>query len=206
MENNPFYKKAFNPKILIGNDINVYKTLCQPFWHRNRKCHLKGFFTDTPCGADMTTCPICRKSGEQCVEVTEDVKDCCDMLEIEIDPDFTYEAGAKTYYDSSMFVPKELVPDYKVPDDKGYVDVCENCFTVFSPGCKHAVNGCTEDVDYAKLFMVDDVVYIKGIPDKEAALKGKFVCMCGGGKDGCDDPNNYCKGASYPYIHGRSKK
>lgn len=88
--------------------------------------------------------------------------------------------------------------DSEIENDLGDYHYCETCKIIFDICCTHAVNGCTCDIYYARLFgeiingniimpisdSIDDVVL-----DEE---KYKWICMC---KGTCDI--DQCKKAFY---------
>lgn len=93
--------------------------LCVKSMHYCFCCNLKGFFVETPDGADFNTCPCCGKK---------------DFLNSSVN----YTSLPNKY--------KFLYED-EYEDDMRYVySYCDDCKIIFEVGCMHYAGGCTANV------------------------------------------------------------
>ncbi len=81
-------------------------------------CNCKGYFCQTPNGADYTTCPFCDGS------------------------DYCYLNYNKPNVEKK-FAEVDKKDNYSHPI---YEDFCDSCGILFRAGCRHQANGCTGDI------------------------------------------------------------
>lgn len=120
----------------MRNTKNVYNT------YKCFACDMKGFFIETPCGADYYTCPCCNKY------------DFLHRIMNKLEDDNKYE---KIFFDDNC--------DNDLRCSWSY---CDTCKIIFEVGCMHYNGGCTSNVYNAhfikKWKMKDSDIIFEGMP------------------------------------------